>query len=371
MMRRAQSALRKSPNDSYSSLVASARKVKTSPPARGMGPRPMPSPNSNGLRVVHPTVDSSSENINDDWVDIPPTPPLHIFGVQSRSVNASSESFQTAPSTPNVSGQSEQSSDVVIDWNVESPRRPLSFTEEQTQVLLHTLDTPKPKRKGHINLSISSTVQEAIPTSKHLEEPLTAIIQWPADSPVQPPQWNPLKMANENPANPQPKKKGHVSIPSFSSDDTVTPMTSSSEDPVVQWPKLKKSTRMLGLNKAVPDSAARESATESILDGYMASPPRSPPKVPRTKSPTVEHPVAEHQTGISFPEVSGLLDVVLAGLRAELKVQFGEQKLWLEGLVKGADASTKLLAEENRSLRAELERLLEGKEASISHIKQR
>ena len=139
-----------------------------------------------------------------------------------------------------------------------------------------SLSPKRLKQKGHISLSVSTTLRE---TSPHLTSTsdgnASPIAQSPTRSLKQPlPMLQITHPSGKWTSTTVPKQKGHVSVPiSPDTTDTITPISASSDDQIVQWPSLKKSPRIPELSKGLPDPSpdsspetVKESVTGIVLD---------------------------------------------------------------------------------------------------------
>lgn len=398
-MRRAQTSRQSDiQSTSYLSMMAKARKVSASNPrlSKGVsvvnppsktkvlfGPRKQPSPKLNDFRDNTEAVEVQfmSEHPEDAWLDVPPETPRRATEVSPVSSTTTNKSYKTAVSHLYTSDSPEQSDDTVVDWTAGLPRQPvptLQITYPSGERPLKT----KSKRKRHLSLSVSSN-SAGLPTP-------TPSLSDAATSPVNRPlMGSPPKMLPSLPSTrstepgvkqkAEARPKGHVSlsVSSASSSDTITPMSSDSDGPIIQWPSLKKSPRIPELNKGLPDPnkhapppasslkvSASDSATDTILQGYTASPSPSPPRAANTSwlvstiYPEREEPPHSPPKAASKPTlvstvdskresqppsctctltVKSILEASLTTLRAEITQHFEAQKSWFEEMVRAGE----------------------------------
>ncbi len=418
-MRRAQTSRQSDiQSTSYLSMMAKARKVSASNPrlSKGLsvgnpptktkvifGPRKPPSPKLNDSQDnVDPSeVYFKSEQPEDAWLDVPPETPRRATEVSPVSSATSNKSYKTAVSHFYTSDSQERSDDTVVDWTVGLPRQPVP-TLQITHPSGERPSKAKAKRKGHISLSVSSgSAETPTPTPSVSDVVASPIVRFPAGSP---PKLLPSlpSMQSAEPGvgqKPEPKSKGHVSLSgsSASNSDTITPISSESDGPIVQWPSLKKSPRIPELNKGLPDpkkytpasslslkGPTTDSATDTILQAYTASPPSSPHRTadnpwlvstvyPEDETPSQSPPKTAPKTVLvsavdlecqSQPRsctcsltVKSTLEASLSTLRAEIMRQFEAQKTWFEELLKAEQEGRMTIVEENLRLKGELARV--------------
>ena len=423
-MRRAQTARQSDiQSTSYSSMMAKATKVSVSNPklSKGIsvanpptktkvlfGPRKPPSPKTNDSRnnAEASIAQSMPERLEDSWLDVPPETPRRATELSPASSATSNKSYKTAVSHLYTSDSQECSDDTVIDWTVGLPRQPVP-TLQITHPSGERPSKAKSKRKGHVSLSISSeSAGIPTPTPSVSNAPASPISRSLAGSPPKLLPSLPSVRSTESwvKQKAMPKQKGHFSLSasSASNSDTITPMSSDSDGPLIQWPSLKKSPRIPELNKGLPDpkkyapppaSSMEESMsdpiTENILQGYAVSPSPSPPRAekpsslassnyPKPKAPSQSPPKAAAKPVLvsavdlrreSQPRpctcsltVQSILDTSLGTLRAEIAQQFEAQKAWFEELLKTEEEGKMILAEQNRWLRGELARIERDRE---------
>lgn len=401
-MRRAQTTRQSDiQSTSYLSMMAKARKVSASNPklSKGVsvanaptktkvlfGPRKPPSPKAN-----HPqdntkvTIQNMSEQPEDAWLDVPPETPRHTTEPSPVSSATSNRSYKTAVSHLYTSDSPERSDDTVVDWTVGLPRQPVPTFH----ITYPSGERPsKSKNKGHVSLSISSDSAQA-PTSTASISDIAAspISRSPAGSPPKMPPSLPSTRSTKPEAKQkaEPKQKGHVSLSTSSAIDsnTITPISSGSDGPIVQWPSLKKSPRIPELNKGLQDLSSRDgsivdSVTGTVLQGYLSPSPtkatntswlvstihpegkarsQSPPKV--APKPVLDSPVdlerdTQPRSCTCSLTIKSILEASLSTLRAEITQQFEAQKTWFDELLRAKEEGRMTLAEENRWLRGEL-----------------
>ena len=188
------------------------------------------------------------------------------------------------------------------------------------------------------------------------------------------------------------KKNEHDSIdvstqvsPSSRSSVSQISRYTSSADPIVHWPNLKKSPLITDLRSGI------ESATASVLDlGVYTEPPSPakakleittspknierhssssrkdryiPPRLPLKVSPNSNSFRGESTTHICACEshLQATIMTSLESFRREMDGGFKAQRLWLEDLVRGKEQGGMKLEEENKMLRAEILRTQKGK----------
>lgn len=416
-LRRAQTSRQSdTQSTSYASMAPKSRKESSSnarlskglafatPPAKTkvlFGPRKPPSPRIDDTRdnTEASEVRSKPEQPEDAWLEVPPATPRGAKEVSPVSSATSNRSYKTAMSQPLSSDSPERSDDTVVEWTAGLPRQPVP-TLQVTHPSGERPSKAKFKRKGHISLSVSSgsayTSAPVPPISDTATRPISRSSAGspPKILPSLPPPSSTEPIVKQKA---EPKPKGHVSLSVSSASDsgTVTPMSSGSEGPIVQWPSLKKSPRIPELNKGLPDPkkyapppasspevVISDSTTDSILQGYAASPSPSPPRALNTSwpvSPIYPQPKAPIQSQ-SQPEVAktslpstvepkresppgsctcsltiqSILEASFAALRAEITQQFEAQKSWFEELLRAEEEDRTVLAQENGRLRDEL-----------------
>jgi len=372
-MRRAQSSYESPVDNSYSTLIATARRAKSNAPSRSrrpLGPRPMPSVKFDDSRSSAVTSDDeTSSGQNESYLPevpprAPPPPPPHAPQIQTKSPTASVESFQTASSHVHSSEQSETSTDTVIDWDVGATRQPFSsLNSPEPQPPNAEFRHVQPKNKAHISLSIPSTSRDtSVPISSPPTNTTSPIIQWPAASPVySAPGLHATHRPIESPGKAKVKRKGHVSVAlSSASDDTITPISSASGGAIVQWPSLKKSPRIPDLGKGLSVSKKEASTALASVDQTEnndngTSPPKT--KLPTPFNAALDRYMARASSSSFFStKLESVIAASMAGVRDEMAVQFAEQRRWLEGLIRSEDEGRGALEEENLWLRRELGR---------------
>ena len=412
-MRRAQtSRLSDIQSTSYLSMMAKARKVSASNPklSKGVsvanapiktkvlfGPHKPPSPKANypqGDTKV--TSQNMSEQPEDAWLDVPPETPRRATELSPVSSATSDKSYKTAVSHLYTSDSPERSDDTVVDWTVGSPRQPVPT--------LHVTypsgeRASKSKKKGHVSLSVSSESAQATTSTTSISDiAASPIDRSPAGSPPKMPPSLPSTRSTEPEAKQkaEPKQKGHVSLSSSSATDscTITPISSGSDGPIVQWPSLKKSPRIPELNKGLQDLSSQkgsivDSVTDNVLRAYTESLSPSPTRAtntpwldstihPERKAPSpspltvAPKPVLDSHVYLerdSEPRsctcsltVKSILEDSLNTLRAEITQHFEAQRTWFEELMRAKEEGRMTLAEENRWLRGELAALGKGNE---------
>lgn len=413
---------------SYLIMMAKARKASASNPrlSKGIsianpptktkvlfGPRKPPSPKMNDSRdkTEASEVQFMSELPEDAWLDVPPETPRHATKVSPVSSATSNKSYKTAMSHFYTSDSQERSDDTVVDWTVGLPRQPVP-TLQITHPSGERPSKAKAKRKGYVSLSVSSeSAGIPTPTPSASDAAASPIVRSPAGSPPKLLPSLPSTQSTEPEVKqkPKPKQKGHVSlsVSSVSNSDTITPISSDSDGPIVQWPSLKKSPRIPELNKVLPDpkiyapapvsslkGSTSDSVTDTILQGYTASPSPSPPRAANTPllastiHPELEVPSKPPPKAIPKPVLVSAIDLErefrarsctcsltlkstleasLSTLRAEITQHFESQKTWFEELLRAEEEGRMTLAEENRWLKGELDRVEKEKEKGKSH----
>ena len=404
-MRRAQTSRQPDiQSTSYLSMMAKARKMSASNPrlSKGVsvanaptktkvlfGPRKPPSPKMNYLQDnTKLTAQNMSEQPEDAWLDVPPETPRRATELSPVSSATSNKSYKTAVSHLYSSDSPERSDDTVVDWTVGLPRQPVPTFH----ITYPSGERPsKSNKKGHISLSVSSESAHA-PTSTASTSGITASPI--SRSPVGSPPKMPLSLPSTRSTEPEvkqkaePKQKGHVSLSASSATDsnTITPISSGSDGPIVQRPSLKKSPRIPELNKGLQELSSRngsivDSVTGTVLQNYTdflspsptratntsrlvstihperKAPSQSPPKV--APKPVLDSPVdlerdPQPRSCTCSLTIKSILDASLSTLRAEITQNFEAQKPWFEELLRAKEEGRMTLAEENRWLRGEL-----------------
>lgn len=426
-MRRAQTTRQSDiQSTSYLTMMAKARKVSASNPrlSKGLpvanpapktkilfGLREPPSPKINDPR--HNTKASEvlmSEQPEDAWLDVPPETPRRATEVSPVSSANSNLSYKTAVSHLYTSDSPERSDDTVVDWTVGLPPQPVP-TLQITHPSGERPSKGKSKRKGHISLSVSSESAGTLTPTPFLSDAAASpTSRSPAGSPPKLLPSLPSTQSTEPRAKQkaEPKQKRHVSlsVSSAANSDTITPMSSGADGPIIQLPSLKKSPRIPELNKGLPDpkkyaplpasslkESISDSSTDTILQGYTTSPYPSPPRAantswlvstiyPERKNPSQSPPEAapeprlvptidlERESQPSYCTCSLTVKLTIEAsfttLRAELAHHFEAQKTWVEELLRAEEGSRTMLAEENRWLRSELARVEKEKEKGKS-----
>lgn len=421
-MRRAQTSRQSDiQSTSYLSMMAKARRVSASNPklSKGVfvanaptktkvliGPRKPPSPKTSYPQDnPEVTLRDTSEQPENAWLDVPPETPRRATELSPVSSATSNRSYKTAVSHLYTSDSLERSDDTVVDWTVGLPRQRVP-TLQITHPSGETPSKAKSKKKGHISLSVSSeSADVSTPTASNSDTAASPIHRSPADSPPKLPPSMPSMRSTETEVKQkaEPKQKGHVSLSTSSATDSdlVTPVSSGSDGPIVQWPSLKKSPRISELNKGLQDpknyapppvpsqkASIVDSATDTVLQGYTdslspsssratntswldptihperkapsQSPPKAAPKPLLVSTVDLERDTQLHSCTCSLT-VKSILDASLSTLRAEITQQFKTQKAWFEELLMAEEEGIMKLAEENRLLRGELATLEKGK----------
>lgn len=397
---------------SYASMVPKPRKESSSsarlskglafatPPAKTkvlFGPRKPPSSRTDDIHdnPEASEVRSKPEQPEDAWLGIPPATPRGAAKEASPLSSATSNrSYKTAMSQPLNSDSPERSDDTVVEWAAGLPRQPVP-TLQVTPPSGERPSKARSKRKGHISLSVSSgsaySSAHIPPSSDTATRPIgrSSTGSPPKILPSRPPTSSTEPIAKQKV---EPKQKGHdsLSVSSASDNGTVTPMSSGSEGLIIQWPSLKKSPRIPELNKGLPDpqkyapppasspeAPISDSTTDSILQGYAASPSPSPPRASNTSRPiSTMHPAPKAPTSqIAKPSlpstfdperqsqsgpctcsltIKSILEASFVALRADITKQFDAQKTWFEELLRAEEEDRTVLAEQNGRLRDEL-----------------
>ena len=372
-----------------------------------IGPRKPPSPKTNYPQDnPEVTYQDMSEQPETAWLDVPPETPRRAIEFSPVSSATSNTSYKTAVSHLYTSDSLERSDDTVVDWTVGMPRQRVP-TLQITHPSGERPSKAKSKKKGHISLSVSSESADATtPTASNSDTAASPINRSPAGSPPKFPPSMPSMRSTEPEAKQkaEPKRKGHVSLSTSSATDSslITPMSSGSDGPIIQWPSLKKSPRISELNKGLQDPNSNapplvqsqkgsmvDSATDTVLQGYTdslspsspratnnswldpiiyperkassRSPPKAAPKPLLVSTVDLERDPQPHSCTCSLT-VKSILEASLGTLRAEITQQFEAQKIWFEELLRAEEEGIITLAEENRWLSGELARLEKGKE---------
>ena len=415
-MRRAQTSRQSDiQSTSYLSMMAKARKVSASNPRLSkalavanssmktkvlFGPCKPPNPTTNdscyGTRA--PVIHSVSQQPEDAWLDVPPETPRRATEVSPVSSATSNKSYKTAVSHIHSSDSPERSDDTVVDWTAGLSRQPVP-TLQITHPSGERPFEAKAKRKGHISLSVSSeSAGTPTPTASVSDAAASPISRSPAGSPPKLLPSLPSTRSTEHKFKQKVdlKGKGHASlaVSSAYNSDTIMPMVSDSDGPVIQGPSLKKSPRIPELNKGLsnpkkyappPASSLKrsicDSPTNTILQGYADSPPPSPPRAARTswlastiyperEAPSQLCPNATPRPMLvstvdlgrepqprpcnCYLTIQSILEASLSTLRAEITQQFEAQKNWFEELLKMEEEGKNILAGEDRVLQGEL-----------------
>ena len=426
-MRRAQTSRQSDiQSTSYLSMMTKARKVSASnprlprrvsvasPPTKTkvlFGPRKQPSPKANDSQdnTEASEVLFMSEQPEDAWLNVPPETPRRATEASPVSSATSNKSYRTAVSHLYTSDSPERSDDTVVDWTAGLPRHSVP-TLQITHPSGERPSKAKAKRKRHISLSVSSE-SAGIPTpTPSISAAASPTSQFQAGSPPKLLSSLPSTRSTEPRAKqkPEPEQKGHtsLSVSSASNSDTITPISSGSDGPVIQWPSLKKSPRIPELNKGLSDPrryapatasslkvSISDSATNNILQGYTSPLSPSPPRAantsglissiyPERDAPPHPPPIAapkpmlvstvdleresQHRSCTCSPAVKSILEVSLTTLRAEITQHFEAQKKWFEELLRAEKEGRMMLVEENRCLRDELASVEKEKEKGKS-----
>ena len=365
-LRRAQSSREGTHDSSYSTMIAKARRTKSnthSGKTSLFGPRPVPGLGKKTSKIGTVSGDARPLVGEAEW-ERPPTPPPH-GRVLKESPVGSTESFRTASSHLDSSDPSERSTDTVIDWDIGAIRQPVPSLEEGFQQAVNESTPSKPRQKGHVSLSVSSISQNldtAAPTSSGFSDVASPIIQWSDASPrYSAPGLHAAQRPVESPAKGKKKQKGHVSIPiSSASEPSVTPVSSASSGPVVQWPSLKKSPRVTGLNTVLePDGP--DVTSRPILEASTEGPAILRPTTSGFDSHEIKRREKQSESNVSTTRLEATINVCLSVFGEEMSRKFEEQRRWLEGLIKSENEGRIELEEENRFLKAKVEMLKEGK----------
>ena len=356
--------------------------------------------------VGHSKLHTESEKPEDAWLDVPPETPRRGKDISPVSSATSSKSYKTAVSHPYTSDSPERSDDTVVDWTVGLPRQPVP-TLQITHPSGERPSKGGSKKKGHVSLSVSSESAGTLtPTPSVSDTPFRPLSRSTVGSPPKAlPSLPPTPSTGPRTGRlADSKQKGHVSLPvsPTSSNETITPLSSDSNGPIIQWPSLKKSPRIPDLNKGLPDpnkyasppasfvdASSTDSATDTILEGYATLPPPSPPKAAKTPwlastvYPEREAPPRPPPEAVAKPvlgpnvdlgresqpihcncglSVKSMLEASFEALRAEIAQQFHAQRIWFEELLRAEEEDRVMLAEQNRGLRGELAGIEKGKE---------
>ena len=402
---------------SYLSMMAKARKVSasnprlsqgvfvTNPPTKTkvlFGPRKPPSPTTNdcSYSTEASNIPLMSQQPEGPWLDISPQTPRRAPEVSPVSSATSNKSYKTAVSHACTSDSAERSDDTVVDWTAGFPRQPVP-TLRITHPSGERPSKAKSKKKGHISLSVSSeSASTPTPTSPVSDASASHISRSPAEPPPK------LLPSSPSTRSTDPyveqkvelKEKGHVtlSIASASSGDTITPRSSDSDGPIIQWPSLKKSPRIPELNKGLSDpnkyapstassrkKTVRDSPIDTIIQEYADFPNPSPPRAAQTSRlastiyperiapPQIPTRAAsnallvsavdlEHESRL-YPctcslTVKSIIEASFSTLQAQIAQHFEAQKTWFEELLRVEEEDRTMLAEENRGLRSKLAR---------------
>lgn len=286
----------------------------------------------------------------------------------------------TSNRNTDVTSQKLAINDTVVDWSAGMRKLPMPFSQPTKENHTSPIAT-KPRQKGHISLSVSSISRETgSPIFSQSDELFNVVDQWPVDSSQESiPAVRLIRPSGEVPVNTTSQQRGHFSLPgSSTTTNTLGTTTTGSENPVVEWPSLKKSPRIGELNRISSPSKYEPSATMTVFETYSVPSP-SPQKIsrrPTLNSPEVlEHPsqVSKHSRPLiaadnpapSPPHLhecncANIIASTLQGSLAVLRVDMGQQiealKSWFEDLVKDGQEERLMLAEENGLLRAKLAR---------------
>lgn len=374
----------------YLGVVSKARTMSPNPRVTGVvyGPRQAPSPKAERPEVKSPPSNTpissttpASSDLDVVWTDTAPEPPPHaassspkrkaldtpqVAAALSPLSSDSRRSYHTATSYMT----SEASDDTVVTWTAGLARRPIPTLQPTPQAHRSPKAPVKSEPKGHISLSVTSESRETnsapSSTSNNHKSKLTA------HSTAKPSKQQVPELHLTYPTGEWPQKKGHITVPnSNDTTETQTPISTSSDDQIVQWPSPKKSPRIPELHKGVPDPSpesspetVKESVTGIVIKGYQRSP--SPSKPPRILNPshiappsstsasseTTEHHHPCHCTAT----VETILHTSIAALRGEMMQQFEAQRVWFESLVRGREEERDMARMETRLLREELAR---------------
>ena len=369
----------------YLGVVSEARRMSSNPRVTGVifGPRkpPVPKTQVTKTKATAPILfdaDKKPEDYRTDAQESPhlmgrappqrraPEPPHHRTKLSPPSSD-SIKSYKTASSQLPSDGSDE----TVVDWSVglaQQPVPPLRPSPLEDKDL-----SPKAsKQKGHISLSVSSASRDTNTlgpsTSDGNTNPDAPI---PKESLKQPlPMLQITHPSGALTSKAFLKQKGHVSVPiSPDTTETITPISTSSNDQTVQWPSLKKSPRIPELSKGLPNHSpesspetVKESVTGIVLKGYTRTP--SPSKPSKLRPHYVSLPP---RTNASLEDelrhcdctatLESTLQESLTDLRTEMMQQFEAQRAWFENVVKDQQNERNMLAVENRWLRNELARV--------------
>ena len=237
-------------NPTYLDVVSEARRISSNPRVIGVvfDPREPPIPKTQAFKTktTTPTAPNSDKSPEEEWIDAPepphhtgleppqhraPEPPPHRTKMSPPSSD-SIKSYKTASSQL----PSETSDDTVIDWSVGLTRQPVPSLQPSPQRNM-SLSPKRPKQKGHISLSVSTTSREMSPhLSSTSDGNASPIAQSPTRSLKQPlPMLQRTYPSGEWTSKTVPKQKGHVSVPiSPDTTDTITAISASSDDQIVQ-----------------------------------------------------------------------------------------------------------------------------------------
>ncbi|KAL2038281.1 hypothetical protein N7G274_008930 [Stereocaulon virgatum] len=372
-------------NPTYLGVGLEARRMSSNPRVTGVifGPRkpPLPKIQATKTKATAPIISNAENEPEHHQIDEQESP--HLMGREPPQRRApepppqrtkiSPPSSDSIKSYKTASSQrpSDGSDDTVVEWSVGLAQQPVPSL--QTSPLKDKDLSPKaPKQKGHISLSVSSASRDtSTPGHSTSDGNTSPVASSPMRSLKQPlPVLQITHPSGEWTSKTVSKQKGHVSVPiSPDTTETITPVSTSSDDQIVQWPSLKKSPRIPELSKGLlthsPESSpetVKESITGIVLKGYTRTP--SPSKPPRLRPSYVSIPP---RTNTSLEEelrhcsctttLESILQESLTDLRAEIKQQFEVQRAWFESVVKGQEEERHLLAVENRWLQNELARV--------------
>lgn len=414
-MRRAQTSRQSDiQSTSYLSMMAKVRKVSASNPKLSKG-LSVATPPTKTKVLFGPRIQSSlkttdsqknteasqvlfmSEQPEDAWLNVPPETPRRGTEISPVSSATSNKSYKTAVSHIYTSDSPERSDDTVVDWTVGLPRQPVPTLQITHPSSERPSSKAKSKRKGHVSLSVSSESAGTPTPTPSVSAAASPISRSPAGPP---PKLLPSLPSSQSiepgfKQKPEPKRKGHasLSISSASNSDTITPISSDSDGPIIQWPSLKKSPRIPELNKGLSDpkkyapppaSSLNGSTSDSAIQGYTAPPSPSPPRAANTSwfisSIYPDRKAPSHSPAMAAPKpmlvstvdleresqphscicsltVESILEVSLTTLRAEITQHFEAQKRWFEDLLRTEEEGRMMLAEENRCLKDELARV--------------
>lgn len=256
--------------------------------------------------------------------------------------------------------------DTVVDWAAGLRRLPIIISNSKKQIDAVSTATES-RQKGHISLSVSSTPRDtSTSVSYRTNEISNPAHQWPVFSFQEPiPAVRVIRASGDLNAQTNAKPKGPIrlSTPSTVS-DTATTVSSSSQEPIVDWSSLRNPPNVGDLKRNKPSIKSHPSILMPVLANYTPLSP-SPPKVsellsrsttPALPKPTssVVSPTPEIHACACASIIESTLQSSLASLRAELAQQFEAQKTLFEELVRAGQVERVILAEENMLLRADL-----------------